>query len=237
MDKTSNFSNTPAGKAQAKRLVDRRLALGCNNAKDFYDKYNKGMFSYPQYQKYESGERLLSKKAAILYSSIFNVDWEWLKDGDKVELEPVPITTIYKVGYVQAGVFNEACQLPEDEWEPVPYPLNDNYAGKRVFALGVKGDSMNMVFPQDVTTLLCCSLEDWIEANHDTDIEGKYIIAYRHSPDGKCEATVKKYTKIDENTIILVAESTNPEIKPIILHPDANEYQIAAVVISSMRTY
>ena len=48
---------------------------------------------------------------------------------------------------------------------------------------------------------------------------------------------MKKYTRIDDDTIILVAESSNPEIKPIVLHPDKNDYEIAAVVIGDMRMY
>lgn len=82
MEKTISYADTPAGKAQAQRIITCRLKMGCSNAKTFFDKYSNGNFSYPQYQKYESGERLLSKKAAILYASIFGVDWEWLKDGD-----------------------------------------------------------------------------------------------------------------------------------------------------------
>ena len=151
------------------------------------------------------------------------------------ELNPYPINTIYKIGFVQAGKFNEASQLPEAEWEAIPYPVNDNYKKCHLFALGVLGDSMDLIFPPEKTTLICCPYAEWIEANPETDIEGKYIIAYRKNADGLCEATVKKYTKIDENTIILVAESSNPEIKPIILHPDSNEYDIAAVVISYIR--
>lgn len=147
--------------------------------------------------------------------------------------EEQPVTIINKVGYVQAGAWQEACQLSEDEWESIYYPINDNIKGKRVFALGVKGDSMNKIFPPDVTTLICCHIDDW-----EDEIEnGKYIIAYRESQDGKCEATVKKYMKTDDNTVVLVAESTNPLISNIILHPDNNEYRIGAVVIADMRVY
>lgn len=153
------------------------------------------------------------------------------------ELLPLDINTIYRVGYVQAGKFNEACQLPEAEWEAIPYPVNDNYKKCHLFALGVLGDSMNLIFPPEKTTLICCPYAEWVESNPDQDIEGKYIIAYRKNADGLCEATVKKYAKIDDNTIILVAESSNPEIKPIVIHPDNNEYDIAAVVIGDMRTY
>lgn len=144
-----------------------------------------------------------------------------------------PVTYINKVGFVQAGKFNDAVQLPESEWEKIPYLVDSRY--KNAFALGVRGDSMNLVFPPDQTTLICVPLEDWINVHPDVNIEGKYIIAYRTAPDGKIEATVKKYTRIDFNTIILVAESSNPEIKPIILTPDNNEYTIHAVVISYIR--
>lgn len=87
-----SFANTPQGKSQAKRLVECRIALGCSSAKDFYLQYgkNKGMdgndlFSYPQYQKYESGERLLGRKASIQFAQIFKKDWEWLQNGDELK--------------------------------------------------------------------------------------------------------------------------------------------------------
>lgn len=84
MDSIS-YANTPEGKAQSKRLIECRLELGYNSAKEFYDNESKGRFSYPQYQKYESGERLLSRKAAILYAQIFKKDWEWLQYGKQAE--------------------------------------------------------------------------------------------------------------------------------------------------------
>lgn len=160
---------------------------------------------------------------------------------DEQELTDIPlqkkVSTVYKVGFVQAGKFNSACQLPEDEWQEIPYPQSEAYKNCHLFALGVRGDSMNLVFAPEKTTLICCPFEEWVEINTNQDIEGKYIIAYRKDKDGNCEATVKKYTKIDNKTIILVAESTNPEIKPIVLHPDNNEYEIAAVVIGDIRIY
>lgn len=185
-------------------------------------------------QLIENGKRKLDEDGLKKFAQILKIPASELISEVS---NPIPLTTIYKVGYVQAGVFNEACQLPEDEWELLPYPVNDKYKGKKLFALGVKGDSMNLVFPPDKTTLICCQINDWYEVNSDEQLEGKYIIAYRKSSTGLCEATVKKYTKLDENTVILVAESNNPDIKPILLHPDKNEYQIAAVVIGDIRVY
>mgnify|MGYP001034595582 CR=1 FL=1 len=183
--------------------------------------------------RYEKGYPVPLDKILLFSEKLGISKWELLPEN----FRPQETGQIYRIGYVQAGKFNEACQLPENEWEAIPYPINNIYKKANIFALGVKGDSMNLVFPPERTTLICCPLEDWLEANPGTDIEGKYIIAYRHTPDGLCEATVKKYTKIDDSTIILVAESTNPEIKPIVLHPDSNEYEIAAVVIGDMRVY
>lgn len=179
--------------------------------------------------RYEKGYQVPLEKIPHIAKSIGVTNQDLLPK----ELRSVEVNTINKVGYVQAGKFNEACQLPEEEWEQIPFPSDDKY--HNIFALGVKGDSMNLVFPPEVTTLICVPLLDWINANPKTSLEGKYIIAYRYSPDGKCEATVKKYSKIDDSTIILVAESSNPDIKPIILHPDRNEYEIHAVVISYIR--
>lgn len=194
------------------------------------------MIGYTQQgvQLLEKGKRNLDKDTILLICKALD-----LSPSDLLSEvgNPSPVNIIYKIGYVQAGKFNEACQLPEDEWESLPYPVNEKYKNSKLFALGVRGDSMNLVFTPEKTTLICCPLEDWVEINEGEDIEGKYIIAYKHSADGLCEATVKKYTKVDDSTIILVAESTNKDIKPIVLHPDNNEYIIAAIVIGDMRTY
>lgn len=152
------------------------------------------------------------------------------------ELIAKPIKQIFKVGYVQAGKFNDAAELPRSEWQAVPYAVDDTYSGADIFALGVHGNSMNKIFPPDKTTLVCCPIIDWVDKNPDGDLNGKYIIAYRTSPDGKIEATVKKYNKIDENLVILEPESTDPEFKQIVLTPDNNEYEIHAVVISYIRS-
>lgn len=225
MEKTINFANTVEGKAQSKKLVDCRLKLGCATAKDFYDKFNNGIFSYSQYQKYESGERLLSKKAAMLYANIFNVDWEWLKGNVQ------QIKEIYRIGFVEAGVWTEAAELPRDEWQAVNYAMNDSLKGRNVFALGVRGNSMNKIFPPEKTTLICLSIEDYYDLNPDGVQNGDYVIAQRVSADGKYEATVKRYNKLDDGTIILEAMSTDPRYINIIVGGESCEYKIIAVVI------
>ncbi len=76
---------------QSERMVSSRLKLGCRDAMDFYKKYSQNgrLFSYPKYQKHESGERPLNEKSAMTYARIFDVDWEWLLKG---EVESIPQT-------------------------------------------------------------------------------------------------------------------------------------------------
>lgn len=231
MEKAINYANTPEGKSQSKRLVDCRLKLGCVNAKMFFEKFSQGRFSYPQYQKYESGERLLSKKASMLYANIFGVDWEWLQKGVSSQLISSNTILINRIGFVEAGVWTEEAELPRDEWQAVNYAMNDSLKGKNVFALGVRGNSMNKIFPPGKTTLICLSIEDYYDLNPDGVQNGDYVIAQRVSTDGKYEATVKRYNKLDDSTIILEAMSTDPRYTNIIVGSESCEYKIIAVVI------
>lgn len=74
---------------QSERMISCRIKLGCRDAMDFYKKYSQNgkLFSYPKYQKHESGERPLNEKSAITYAKLFNVDWIWLLHGDKKHQE------------------------------------------------------------------------------------------------------------------------------------------------------
>lgn len=135
--------------------------------------------------------------------------------------------------YVFAKVLQqEALQLPESEWEPVCYETNDNIRGKKIFALGVKGNSMNRIFPPERTTLICLDINDYYDINAEGIQNGDYVIAQRISIDGRYEATVKRYTRIDPSTVILSPESTDDSFQPIVLSAnDNNGYEIKAVVI------
>lgn len=88
------------------------------------------------------------------------------------------------------------------------------------------------IFPPERTTLICLDINDYYDINSDGIQNGDYIIAQRISKDGKYEATVKRYTRIDANTVILSPESTDDSFKPIVLTAnDNNGYEIKAVVI------
>ena len=206
----------------AKGLNYRIISKEMGKAESYMQQYVKR--GYPNVLK-ERERNILARILDIPEQELANFEL-----SNKIGIKP-----IFKIGYVQAGKFNDACQLPEDEWVNVPYPVDNLYKNAHIFALGVRGNSMNKIFKPDITTLICCPYREWLELHPNADISGKYIIAYRKNSDG-CEATVKKFYKSDEKTVLLVAESYEQEWeKPIILTPDNNEYEIAAVVISYMQ--
>ncbi len=202
-------------------------------------------------QEIREGKKISRQKLAELMKTstvqIFRLETgerklttEWLERFSKaLQVQPSEligshgnIQYINKIGFVEAGNWQEALQLPETEWESVCYEANDSLRGKKVFALGVRGNSMNRIFPPERTTLICLDINDYYDINSDGIQNGDYIIAQRISKDGKYEATVKRYTRIDANTVILSPESTDDSFKPIVLTAnDNNGYEIKAVVI------
>ena len=136
---------------------------------------------------------------------------------------------VHQIGYVQAGVFTEHNQLPPSEWKQVQCSVPKAFQDKKVFALGVKGDSMNKVFPADKTKLICVAIEDYVKYKEVKN--GDFIIAERQTPDGMYETTVKRYNKLPDGTIVLEAMSTDLQYNNIIIGQDNAEYRIVAVVI------
>lgn len=139
--------------------------------------------------------------------------------------------TINKIGYVQAGVFSENEQLPRSEWKRVQYIVPEELQDKRVFALGVRGDSMNKIFPPEKTKLICLAIEDYMKEKPMGIKNGDFVIAQRQTPDGTYETTVKRYNKLPDGTIVLEAMSTDLQYNNIIIGKDDAEYRIIAVVI------
>lgn len=147
------------------------------------------------------------------------------------DFRPEKTQQIYRIGFVEAGAWTEAVQLPHDEWMPVNYPVNDSLRKRNVFALGVRGNSMNKIFPPDRTTLICLDIQDYCDMVKEGIQNGDFVVAQRVSNDGKYEATVKRYTRLDDGTVVLEAMSNDPRYTNIIVGSENCEYQITAVVI------
>ncbi len=93
---------------QSQRMVECRMRLGCRDAMDFYKKYSQDgrLFSYPKYQKHESGERPLNEKSAMTYARIFNVEWQWLLRGKETVNDTVSLDIVDAVACCGNGVVN-----------------------------------------------------------------------------------------------------------------------------------
>lgn len=111
------------------------------------------------------------------------------------------------LGQVAAGVFQEANQWDEGDWEQINLP--GNY-GINAFGLRVHGDSMDKEFPEG-TVLVCVPYN---EADDEIPVD-RYVIADRTAGDtGFVESTCKKLVE-NNGTYILMPESTNPAHTPL----------------------
>jgi phage repressor protein C with HTH and peptisase S24 domain len=157
------------------------------------------------YIQHENGTRGFPASVAARYARFFRVKPEWLLYGkassDSVaELGP----RLYVVGSVAAGVFSEQWRLDESQWEAftgrpdVDAPLKDR------FGLTVRGDSMNLLYPEG--TILECV---WYFGDEPIDA-GKRVIVQRTKNDGTLEATVKELVRDDDGVEWLVPRSSNP---------------------------
>jgi SOS-response transcriptional repressor LexA len=185
--------------------------------------------SQPRLNQWLNGRREPDAENIQNFCKIFGTTPNALFEDEQSTITAVK--QIFRIGFVEAGAWTEASQLPRDEWLPVNYPINDNLRKRNIFALGVRGNSMNKIFPPERTTLICLDIADYCDMVPDGIQNGDFIVAQRVSNDGKYEATVKKYNRLDDNTVVLEAMSTDPRYTNIIVGSESCEYQIIAVVI------
>ena len=142
--------------------------------------------------------------------------------------------TIPVIGYVQAGLWQEARQWEVSDFKPIYMPTDERFWGHRIYALQVRGNSMNKLYPEG-SCVICVSAEDY--TNIVGQIEsGKKVVVQRKNPmDGTIEATVKEYVKNEFGTF-LMPHSTDPTFNPIRIDDGSAGYtEITGVVIGSFR--
>lgn len=196
---------------------------------DQYYAADKLGISQPRLNQWLNGRREPDAENIQNFCKIFGTTPNDLFEEDQSTV--LTVKQIFRIGFVEAGAWTEAVQLPRDEWLPVNYPINDNLRKRNVFALGVRGNSMNKIFPPERTMLICLDIRDYCDMVKEGIQNGDFVVAQRVSNDGKYEATVKRYTRIDEGTVVLEAMSNDPRYTNIIVGSENCEYQITAVVI------
>lgn len=152
-------------------------------------------------------------------------------------LEPISngMISVKVSGFVQAGYFTDALEIPEWEQQTIILPRPDNHA--KHFGLRVRGDSMNQVFPEG-TILVCVPIQ-----LYDFELQnGDYVIVERFQND-LVEATVKEIRQDGDKNVWLWPRSDNPQHQaPIKLPrngdaPDSgdDEIRVVAVVVADYR--
>ena len=134
-----------------------------------------------------------------------------------------PTQGVRVLGFVQAGCFQEAWQ--QESADPLSLPAHITGAYSNTFALEVRGDSMNKVYP-DGAFVICVPIGDYPKKL----ASGVRVVCQRQTPDGLVEATLKEYQET-KTGVFLIPLSTNPHFKPINLAQEAGTISICAVVI------
>lgn len=130
------------------------------------------------------------------------------------------------VGCVEAGVFRETNEFPPEDIYEMPIPTPRSAPGGPVFGLEVRGQSMNLHYPED-SILVCVRLADM---NRDLR-DGDHVIVYQKNGD-LYEATCKELRMAGDKPW-LWPRSTDPNHQAPILLDETKETIVHAVVIGA----
>ena len=143
------------------------------------------------------------------------------------EYQPVSVKEIPVIGSVEAGIWTESQEFCATE--TLDFPPPSGYPPESVFALKVKGESMNKIFLDgDYIVCIYCGACPNIE-------NGKYVVAQRTRA-GLYETTVKRLTIKEDGTRWLYPESTEAKFQPLKIDgQEGEEIRIIAVVIAAYK--
>jgi transcriptional regulator with XRE-family HTH domain len=182
----------------------------------------------PTVQRWETGTREpnMSKLAEI--ASALGVDPGELFGAGFTPLGP----RLFVKGEVAAGVWKEAYEWPEDEWQAFTGRPDVTAATEHRFGLRVIGPSMNRIYPEG-TIVECVSVFGHAEIEI-----GKRVVILRTRADGRVEATVKELQQGGDGKLWAVPQSYDPTFTAFSLNDGEDgitETRIIAVVVASYR--
>jgi SOS-response transcriptional repressor LexA len=188
----------------------------------------------PTYIQHENGTRGYPAARAERYGRFFRVAPEWLLYGKTSNAEPAELgPRLFVKGDVAAGVWKEAWEIPEDEWEMFTGRADVAVPLQKRFGLRVVGNSMDQVYPPG--TILEC-----VQHNGDDPIpSGKRVIVLRTKIGGAVEATVKELVRDESGTEWFVPRSNNPAYQAFRGDqpdsPDIVSVEVVGTVVASTR--
>jgi SOS-response transcriptional repressor LexA len=107
----------------------------------------------------------------------------WRLTGEQPEAPSA--TTVWVVGFVEAGAFRDAIEWDRSRWYPVDVPVPERFQ-RKAKALEVRGPSMNLEYPEG-SIVLWVDVLDARPPRHED-----HVICYAYRHDDEIEATVKE---------------------------------------------
>lgn len=164
----------------------------------------------------EQGKNLstkhLPKLANALGVGIGEIDPDYTGAASTVRMIKV-------VGLVQAGVFEEAWEWPEEDHYEVPIPTSPALHGVPLLAVETRGTSMNRRYPEGTVLIYTNAVHTFEQIK-----PGRRYIVERERADGTREATVKLLWLDSNGKPWLLPESDDPLFQaPISLDDEAND--------------
>lgn len=182
----------------------------------------------PTIQRWEKGKREPNLGQLVELANVLGVE-----PGSLIgTVAPVSIgPRLFVKGLIAAGVWRDAFELPEDEWQSFTGRADITAESQHRFGLRIIGDSMNEIYPEG-TIVECVSV-----FGHTEPAPGKKVVVIRKREDQQVEATVKELVEQD-GALWLVPRSSNPMHQPWRLDDPGEgieEVRIGAVVVASVR--
>lgn len=182
----------------------------------------------PTVQRWESGAREPNMTKLGEIAKALGVEPGELFGAGFVPLGP----RLFVKGEVAAGIWREAFEWAEDEWQSFTGRADVTADREHRFGLRVIGASMNEVYPEG-TIVECVSVFGRAEIE-----PGKRVVILRTRADDRVEATVKELQEDGEGRLWAVPRSSNPAFHAVSLtEPEDGivETRIIAVVVASYR--
>jgi len=194
------------------------------------------------YTSHENGTRGYDVDSAVRYGKALKVNPGFLLGLDTIDtpafrVERAPDSKMVEViGAVEAGVWRERTEWPDDERYEVEAGLS-LVPGAERFAVVVEGFSMDKIFPPG-SVLDCLRVYRGRLDPQDGDL----VIVQRQRHD-LMETTCKRLAKVGDEWV-LIAESTRPEFKdPIPLgspdrdHVGDGDIEVIGIVARAVQTH
>lgn len=214
--------NMPMGYGDNIAAIRKRLGL---TQSDLAERLN---VEQPTVQRWERGLREPNMTKLAEIANALGVDPGELFGAGFVPLGP----KLFVKGEVAAGLWREAFEWPEDEWQSFTGRSDVNAEMKHRFGLRVSGASMNEIYPEG-TVVECVSV-----FGHTEITPGKRVVVLQFRHDGRVEATVKELQMDGDGKLWAVPRSTNPSFQAINLNEPGDgvrEVRVIAVVVASYR--